>query len=71
MIRVSGKLEGNDVVFKIEDDGIGMTDEELSHLRGIISGRITEDEQAGFGMANVQKRLVKNYGASYEEIHLF
>ena len=65
MIQVSGKLEGNDVVFRIEDDGIGMTDEELSHLRGIISGRITEDEQAGFGMANVQKRLVKNYGASY------
>lgn len=65
MINVRGMLDGNDVVFEVEDDGIGMDEEKLNHLRNLIAGKIVEDDQSGFGMANVQQRLVKNYGASY------
>ena len=65
MINVRGMLDGNDVVFEVEDNGIGMDEEKLNHLRNLIAGKIVEDDQSGFGMANVQQRLVKNYGASY------
>jgi two-component system sensor histidine kinase YesM len=65
MIKVSGKLEGGDIIFKIEDNGIGMNEDELQKLRLLIAGRVVQDDQSGFGMANVQKRLQMLYGASY------
>ena len=65
MIKVSGKLEGGDIIFKIEDNGIGMNEDELQNLRLLIAGRVVQDDQSGFGMANVQKRLQMLYGASY------
>lgn len=71
MIRVEGRLErsnasGDDImVFRVKDTGIGMTDEELERLRGLISGEIVLDEQRGFGMANVQKRIEMMYGVGY------
>ena len=71
MIRVEGRLErsndsgGDIMVFRVKDTGIGMTDEELERLRGLISGEIVLDEQRGFGMANVQKRIEMMYGAGY------
>ena len=71
MIRVEGRLErsndsgGDIMVFRVKDTGIGMTDEELERLRGLISGEIVLDEQRGFGMANVQKRIEMMYGVGY------
>ncbi len=72
-IIVTGELKGGDLVFTIRDDGIGMTTEELEHLRGLIDGRIEKRTKGGFGMANVQKRIVMQYGRSYgisvESVH--
>lgn len=76
MIRVEGYLESSDrnpkrnlsssdIIFQIKDTGIGMNEEELERLRGLISGEIVLDEQRGFGMANVQKRIEMLYGAGY------
>ena len=65
LIKVTGKKEGSDIVFKIEDDGIGMKEDELRKLRQLIAGKITQDDKNGFGMANVEKRLEMHYGASY------
>ncbi|MCR5214402.1 MAG: sensor histidine kinase [Eubacterium sp.] len=67
-IRVEGYLDENndkEIVFKIIDNGIGMEEEDLDKLRRIISGNIVMDDQAGFGMANVEKRIEMMYGSEY------
>ena len=65
MIKVLGKEEADTIVFSIIDDGIGMKPEELERLRSLIAGNITDDDQSGYGMANVEKRLEMLYGEEY------
>ena len=42
-----------------------MSEEELERLKSLIAGNIVVEEQNGFGMANVEKRLQMQYGAAY------
>jgi Predicted signal transduction protein with a C-terminal ATPase domain len=65
MIRVTGKADGDDIVFIIEDNGRGMKEEELERLKRLIAGKESSDDQSGFGMANVEKRLEMLYGSKY------
>ena len=65
MIRVTGKAAGDDIVFTVEDNGRGMNEEELARLERLISGEESTDDQSGFGMANVEKRLEMLYGNKY------
>ncbi|MBR6403880.1 MAG: sensor histidine kinase [Eubacterium sp.] len=65
MIKVCGRQDGKDIVFTVEDNGIGMNEEELERLRSLIAGNLVQDDQSGFGMANVEKRLQMLYGTSY------
>ena len=65
LIKVCGRLDGKDIVFNVEDNGIGMNEEELEKLRSMIAGYLIQDYQSGFGMANVEKRLQMLYGTSY------
>ena len=62
---MSGKQDGGDIVFTIEDNGIGMNEEELERLRKLISGELVTDDKTGFGMANVEQRLEVHYGSEY------
>ena len=67
-IRVTGTKDGDKgqyIRFVIEDNGIGMKEEELERLRKLITGEIVLDDQRGFGMANVEKRLEMHYGREY------
>lgn len=64
-ITVTGKESGEDIVFTVEDNGIGMKESELEKLRDLISGKEINDRQHGFGMANVEKRLEMQYGEKY------
>ncbi|MCI8418309.1 MAG: sensor histidine kinase [Lachnospiraceae bacterium] len=65
-IRVTGEQEGDRILLKVWDDGIGMDEERLSHVRKIISGELTEANMAsGFGLFNVEQRLRLNYGMEY------
>jgi two-component system sensor histidine kinase YesM len=64
-IKVTGNEEGDDIVFTVQDTGKGMNEEELERLRSLIAGNIVVEEQNGFGMANVEKRLQMQYGAAY------
>ncbi len=50
----------------VEDDGIGMKQESLERLRKIASGEAKpQEDNTGFGMANVAERLRLNYGEDY------
>ncbi len=64
-IVVTGTRSDNDIVFEVKDTGIGMRPEELEHLRELINGKVSDDEQHGFGMANVEQRLQLYYGREY------
>ena len=63
-ICVSGHQEDKKLVLVVEDDGVGMTPEELSQLREEIKRPCRETER-GFGLANVNERIRMYFGAEY------
>ncbi|MDO4343380.1 MAG: histidine kinase [Eubacteriales bacterium] len=66
-IRVTGQLEGGRLVFKVSDDGMGMTPERLAQVRKAMN-KGDEDisgDPSGFGLFNVVQRIKLNYGAEY------
>lgn len=65
-ICVSGNLDGDTLVFKVWDNGMGMKPERLKHVREIIRGNLQdENEPSGFGLFNVDQRIKLNYGENY------
>lgn len=63
-IHINGEKDGNDIIFRVRDDGVGMNSDELQALRQEIS-RPCQETQKGFGLANVNERLRIYYGAEY------
>ena len=64
LIRISGERDGKLIRFKVEDDGIGMNAEAITHLQEEIR-RPCKETDTGFGMANVNERIRMNFGADY------
>lgn len=65
-IQVYGKKEGENLVFQVRDDGIGMTEERLSEVRQLIRGeRARDQEHSGFGLFNINQRIRLYYGQEY------
>lgn len=64
IITVEGKLEGEDILFKVRDNGVGMEPAELEKLRGEIQ-KPCKDTEKGFGLANVNERIRMNFGNEY------
>ena len=65
MIRITGRLEGSDMVFKVIDDGKGMTEEELGKLQNSLKKDKSDRQEDGFGLSNVNQRIRHYYGESY------
>jgi two-component system sensor histidine kinase YesM len=66
LIEVGGHRAGGDIILTVRDNGIGMTKEQLTHLRNVLEGReAAEQEWNGFGMVNVQKRIRLGFGSAY------
>ncbi|MCR4746754.1 MAG: histidine kinase [Lachnospiraceae bacterium] len=71
---IKNKRSGGKIVIKaaevedsiklvVEDNGMGMLAENLERVRGLIDGTVAPSEDnSGFGIANVAKRLKLNYG---------
>lgn len=65
-ILVSGKKQGDHLVFTVRDNGKGMDPERLAYVQRLISGELKdEDAPSGFGLFNVNQRLQLNYGSEY------
>jgi two-component system LytT family sensor kinase len=62
LVQVHGQAEGNDCVIFVEDDGVGM---DPKRAADILAGRTGEDDAAGMGLANVDRRLRDVYGPWY------
>jgi two-component system sensor histidine kinase YesM len=62
MLQVIGDKEGDDLVFKIIDNGTGMTGQELSKL---YRPRAVSNGPGGVGVINVHERIQLYFGVSY------
>lgn len=65
-ITVWGYSEGDELIFKIIDNGKGMNQQTLFALRKNITRRIGQTERdESFGLANVNQRIKYYYGEEY------
>ena len=60
-ITVTAKAEGDDVILRVSDDGVGLTAERLAHLRSAMA----RGERVGFGLSTVHERLRLFFGEGY------
>lgn len=65
-ISVTGRLEGDNIVFCVTDDGVGMDEEKLYNLRkASVDGSTQSANIAAFGVGNVNERIHIYYGENY------
>ena len=64
LIRVTGRMNGENICLEVMDNGVGMEAEELEKLRQEIQKPCQETEK-GFGLANVNERIRMNFGMEY------
>jgi two-component system sensor histidine kinase YesM len=62
MIRITGERDGEAMVIRISDNGVGMSPEQLAALRG---GLIEPRPANGVGVHNVQERIHVYFGLEY------
>lgn len=62
VVRIQTFENGNEIVFRILDNGPGITPEKLSC---ILTGQAVSQEGAGIGILNIHERLKKIYGAQF------
>lgn len=62
-ISITGRKEGDNIVFKVIDDGRGMDVEELKRLRNSLANDdYNMSRSGGFGVVNVNQRIHAYYG---------
>lgn len=59
-IRISGRMQGDEIIFKIIDDGIGMSQEKIKQIFDPVEGLNT-----GYGIRNVNSRIQLHFGSKY------
>lgn len=69
-ITISGKIEGEKMVFRISDSGVGMGQEALKALRQKLSKRVdvtksVDDSGHGIGLVNINNRIKLYFGDEY------
>ena len=63
---MTGRLEGDNIVFCVTDDGVGMDEEKLYNLRkASVDGSTKSANIAAFGVGNVNERIHIYYGENY------
>ncbi|MDL2234935.1 sensor histidine kinase, partial [Christensenellaceae bacterium OttesenSCG-928-L17] len=60
-IRIAGESRGDDILLRVEDDGAGMDEKQLTTLQA----GIYEDRHTGLGLVNVHKRVKLYCGEGY------
>jgi two-component system, sensor histidine kinase YesM len=62
-IKLNGEKKDGNIMITIQDDGVGMSPEQLQKLRDHTANR--EDETGGHGLTNVHRRIVLRYGDQF------
>ena len=61
LIQISGWMESGYIILQVADNGVGMTQERLEHLRSSME----KDKRVGFGLSAVNQRLQLQFGREY------
>lgn len=61
---MNGWLQDGRIHFTVQDNGVGMEEEELAKLKEEIA-KPCQDTEKGFGLANVNERIRMNFGIEY------
>ena len=62
IIKIRARLEDQDIIFEIEDNGAGMTKEQAA---AVLSEPACGSVGGGYGVYNVQQRIEAYYGTGY------
>ncbi|WP_313076188.1 sensor histidine kinase [Lacrimispora sp.] len=63
-ILITAKREGEDIYIQVEDDGVGMTEESMSHIL-MEDYSIENRGHTSIGVVNVNRRIQMIYGKDY------
>ncbi|WP_316800165.1 ATP-binding protein [Pedobacter frigidisoli] len=65
IVSISGAIENDSIVYRIKDNGVGISEEEQSKIFGLFSrvGNQEEYEGTGVGLATV-KKIINRHGAT-------
>lgn len=66
IIKLKGYNLEDDIVFEIEDDGVGISKKRLQDIFSEASSSYMESKSTGIGIANVNKRITYTYGSEYK-----
>lgn len=68
LIRVTARQQNGEMCFAVEDDGLGMTPEQLAAVRESLRrpAQFDPDTKGGYGLRNVEERLRLYYGRGLE-----
>lgn len=61
-ISILAQLEGKDLVLKVQDNGVGMTEEQVNQLEEAFEGKRAP---VSYGLHNVHQRIRLTYGTPY------
>jgi len=64
-ISITGRLTDYDIIFTIEDNGIGMSKEQLARLKEVLNSDINLSSGSGIGLRNIHNRIKILFGAQY------
>lgn len=64
-IVITGNIAGDDLMFQVCDDGVGMTPNQCCALLAYLDAYDFNKESAHFGLASVHQRLKLYYGSTY------
>lgn len=64
LIEISGKQLNGDIVFKVRDNGIGMTEEQVKTVLSVVSN-FNKGSFTHIGVKNVDDRIKLNFGTNY------
>lgn len=59
-IRIVALLEGNDIIYRVIDDGMGVKQERIAEILNA-----SNESETGFGIRNIHQRVQLQYGEQY------
>ena len=64
-ISIRARAEGDACVIVVQDNGIGMEQEEVQRLQEVLKLPACPKEHRHFGLYNIHRRITQNYGEKY------
>lgn len=64
-VHIKAWRQGDCVIVTVEDNGIGMEQDEVEKLQAVLSLPSCPKEHRHFGLYNIHRRIVQNYGEAY------